>query len=239
AVTRYTPQAVLVAIIEEARYQTLLTEDGKSLVRARYAVRNNQRTFLAVTLPEGGALWSAAISGRPVRPGRSPEGALLLPLEKTRAGEEAPAFVAEIVYFQRGPAWSDRGHVALPLPALDLPVSRTGVEVRYSPRFRLTPEAGAFREEAYEGPRLQALEGAGAATLQKDSSADKRKAAAGETQGLIDQLAKGSRGRAVAGVLPLRVPFVDMGGLLYLTAELTAETQAPVVALAFRRGGAQ
>ncbi|HET9314482.1 MAG TPA: hypothetical protein VFQ51_02790, partial [Vicinamibacteria bacterium] len=45
-VARYTPEAVLVANVEEARYDALVSEDGKALVRARYAVRNNQRSFL-------------------------------------------------------------------------------------------------------------------------------------------------------------------------------------------------
>src|SRR5262249_31628521 len=51
AVTRYTPKAVLVANVEEARYDALVAEDGKLLVRARYGIRNNQRSFLAVALP--------------------------------------------------------------------------------------------------------------------------------------------------------------------------------------------
>ena len=86
-VARYTPQAVLIANVEEARYDALFAEEGKMLVRARYAVRNNQRAFLAVTLPEGATLWSASVAGRPLRPGVSPGGALLLPLEKGRARE--------------------------------------------------------------------------------------------------------------------------------------------------------
>lgn len=56
-VTRYTPKAVLVANVEEARYDALLGEDGKLLVRARYAIRNNQRGFLAVSLPPNSTLW--------------------------------------------------------------------------------------------------------------------------------------------------------------------------------------
>ena len=68
-VARYTPQAVLIASIEEARYDVLLDEEGKALVRARYAVRNNQRAFLAVRLPEGATLWSAAVAGRAAAPG--------------------------------------------------------------------------------------------------------------------------------------------------------------------------
>src|SRR5205809_6088504 len=36
-IVRYTPQAVLVANVEEARYRTLVAEDGRVLVEARYA----------------------------------------------------------------------------------------------------------------------------------------------------------------------------------------------------------
>src|SRR5712671_6500425 len=45
-VARYTPQAVLLANVSEARYQVLISGEGKTLVQARYAVRNNQRNFL-------------------------------------------------------------------------------------------------------------------------------------------------------------------------------------------------
>ena len=48
-VARYAAQSVLVANVEEARFDALLVEEGKTLVRARYAVRNNQRAFLALT----------------------------------------------------------------------------------------------------------------------------------------------------------------------------------------------
>ena len=52
-VSRYQTQAALVANVEEARYQVLVAEDGKMLVRARYAVRNNRRSLLTVRLPSG------------------------------------------------------------------------------------------------------------------------------------------------------------------------------------------
>ncbi len=41
------------ANIEEARYQVLMSADGKELVQARYAVRNNQRNFVKVTSARG------------------------------------------------------------------------------------------------------------------------------------------------------------------------------------------
>src|SRR5215475_2024258 len=85
-VARYDQQAVLLANVEEARYRVLLSKEGKTLVQARYAVRNNQRNFVKVALPSGAALWSASLSGQPVRPGQAADGGLLLPLEKSKPG---------------------------------------------------------------------------------------------------------------------------------------------------------
>jgi hypothetical protein len=123
-VVRYTPQAVLVANVEEARYRTLISEDGRLLVEARYSVRNNQRSFVKVTLPPQSIVWSAEVSGRPIRPGAVEHDAVLLPLEKRRAGEEGPAFVVSIVYLQTVDPWTERGRTRIDLPTLDLPVSR-------------------------------------------------------------------------------------------------------------------
>ena len=156
-VARYTPQAVLMANVSEARYQVLVSSEGKTLVQARYAVRNNQRNFLKITLPPGATLWSASLAGKTVRPGQSPDGSLLLPLDKSRAGEEAPEFAVEVVYLSRGTAWNDKGEFKLALPALDLPVSRTGLLVYHPPLFKVTPEPGAFRTEPYQNPLSSAL----------------------------------------------------------------------------------
>ena len=156
-IARYTPQAVLMANVEEARYDVLLTSEGKVLVEARYAVRNNQRNFLKITLPQGATLWSAALGDTPVRPGQAPDGSLLLPLEKGRSGEEAPAFEVDVVYFSRGTPWNDKGQVKMALPALDLPISRTGLRVYHPPLFRLTAEPGTFRVENYTEPESPVL----------------------------------------------------------------------------------
>jgi hypothetical protein len=156
-VARYTPQAVLMANVSEARYQVLVSSEGKTLVQARYAVRNNQRNFLKITLPPGATLWSASLTGKAVRPGQSADGSLLLPLDKARAGEDAPEFAVEVVYLSRGTAWNDKGEFKLALPALDLPVSRTGLLVYHPPLFKVTPEPGAFRTEPYENPISSAL----------------------------------------------------------------------------------
>src|SRR5262249_17821749 len=159
-VTRYTPKAVLVANVEEARYDALLGEDGKLLVRARYAIRNNQRSFLAVSLPSRALLWSATLAGRPVRPGVASNGGLLLPLQKARASEDAPAFVIELKYLQRVDRWADDGDAAVAVPAVDLPVSRTGLRLHHSPRYDIDARPGTFRVADDPGPYSPALRGA-------------------------------------------------------------------------------
>jgi len=262
-VARYTPQAVLLANVSEARYQVLISSEGKTLVQARYAVRNNQRNFLKVTLPPGAALWSASLAGKTVRPGQSPDGSLLLPLDKARAGEEAPEFAVEVVYLSRGTAWNDKGQFKLALPALDLPVSRTGLLVYHPPLFKVTTEPGAFRTEPYENPISSVLNpaatgfgsGAGsaggvaggvvagmtpsggpAATLSDMDGKDETKLMRSQvaTEALLDKFKADSLAGKRAGILPIRVSFPAFGPSLYLVSELTGENQLPSAGLTYQ-----
>jgi len=241
------------ANIEEARYQVLLSSEGKSIVQARYAVRNNQRNFLMITLPSGATLWSASLAGKAIRPGQSPDGSLLLPLDKARTGEEAPEFAVEIVYLTRGTAWNDKGQFKLALPALDLPVSRTGLLVYHPPLFKVTPENGAFRMEPYENPTSIALNppagglggviGSSSPTPKpapassdvdaKDESRLRQSQAA--TRLLVDKFRADSTAGKRAGILPVRVSFPAFGPSLYLVSELTGENKAPTADLTYQR----
>jgi hypothetical protein len=233
-VTRFTPQAVLVANVEEARYHALVAEDGKTLVHARYAVRNNQRSFLAVTLPPDSTLWSATLAGRPIRPGVSAEGAVLLPLQKGRTGEDAPTFVVELVYLQRAEPWIDKGNARLDLPAVDLPLSRTGLSLHHSPRFKVEPRPGRFRVEVDRGPWSPALSNPAA-----PSPPAVPFGGLSPSSGYKDLLDKFRQeaGRTTAGVIPVQVRFPQLGPAVFLAAELTAETGFPSVEMDYKRMG--
>ena len=245
-VARYEQQAVLMANIEEARYQVLMSKEGKTLVQARYAVRNNQRNFVKITLPAGAVVWSAGLSGKPVRPGQWTDGSLLLPLEKARGGEEAPAFVVEVLYMIRGNAWEDKGKTHLALPALDLPVSRTGLLLYYPPLFRVTAEPGSFRAETYTnptssafsppppppsaGPVSGAISAGGASPGELRNEKDEE-----STQALIDKFRTKSKAGRVTGILPIGVDFPAFGPSTYLVSELTSEGQFPAAELSYQR----
>jgi hypothetical protein len=254
-VARYTPQAVLMANVAEARYNVLITNEGKQLVQARYAVRNNQRNFLKITLPEGATLWSATLAGKPVRPGQSPDGGVLLPLEKAHPGEDSPEFAVEVFYISRGTTWNDKGQFKLALPALDLPVSRTGLLVFHPPLFKVTPEAGSFRTEAYEEPISAALNrppapppphaamalaspGLSAPLPPAENGALTLFAATPDqpaTQTLVDNFRATLQGGKASGILPIQVSFEGLGPSLYLVCELTGENQSPSTDLNYQR----
>jgi hypothetical protein len=259
-VARYDQQAVLMANVEEARYQVLMSTDGKELVQARYAVRNNQRNFVKVTLPPGAAVWSVTLAGRPVRPGQSPDGSLLLPLEKSRGGEDAPAFAVEILYLTKAAAWQEKGRDKVTLPALDLPVSRTGLLLYYPPLFKVSAEPGTFRAQAYENP-ISAVLWNRAARTESEMSAlqqhlrrrsrvprssigwqtspncrgvedDEKK---DSTQALLDSFKAKSLGGKVTGILPINVSFPAFGPSIFLVSELTSENQFPAAEFSFQR----
>jgi len=156
--TRYAPQEVLLAAIDEARYRALVSEDGKALVEGRLAVRNNQRSFLALTLPGAATLWSVAVDGRPVRPGIGPKGSVLVPLPKRRGGSDAARVIVGLMYADTAAAWGPTGEWRLTLPAIDLPVQQMGLTVKHSPRYRLTPLPSDFHAQANEPPLSAVLQ---------------------------------------------------------------------------------
>jgi len=261
-VARYDQQAVLMANIEEARYQVLMSADGKELVQARYAVRNNQRNFVKVTLPAGATVWSVSLAGRPIRPGQSPDGSLLLPLEKSRGGDDAPAFAVEILYLTKATAWNDKGREKVMLPALDLPISRTGLLLYYPPLFKVSAEPGTFHTQEYQNPVSTALEPPSArptdvgstgtfAFKQMDRLETLAKAQAGEvqekkdtTQALLDTFKAKSLAGKVTGILPIDVAFPAFGPSIFLVSELTSENHFPTAEFNFqhdknKKGGAR
>jgi hypothetical protein len=242
-IARYAQQAVLMANIEEARYRVLLSKEGKSLVQALYAIRNNQRNFLKISLPAGAAIWSASLAGKPVRPGEAKDGSLLLPLEKSRAGEEAPAFVLEIFYLVRQTAWTDKGKATLALPAVDLPISRTGLLLYHPPLFKLAAEPGTFRVESYASPSSEAFvvterefgpeygKSAGAIVDVVTKNGTSQSA----TQVLVDNFKNKTLGGRGAKVLPIRPSFPAFGPSMFFVSELTAENHAPALEFNYQR----
>jgi hypothetical protein len=241
-VARYEQQAVLTANIEEARYRVLMAREGKTLVEARYAVRNNQRNFVKIALPAGAVVWSASLEGRPVHPGQAPDGSLLFPLSKSRAGEDAPPFAIEILYQASGTRWEDKARATLALPALDLPISRTGVLLYHPPGYKVTAEPGTFRLGDYREPAYttQNAEAPPAANNARDQQSGllqqlNSNAAQAATQALVDRYRARNDAHKPAATLPAALEFPAVGPSLFLISELTGENQVGSMELSYQR----
>jgi hypothetical protein len=117
-------------------------------------------------------------------------------------------------------------------------VSRTGIELHHSPRFRIALQPGTFRIEDDPGPFAAALRGPGVATpvngagpTFKEGEADQD----AKLQVLVDRFRNEAGGRTVVGALPVHVTFPQFGPSVFLASELTAESNAPAIELSFRR----
>jgi len=238
-VVRYTPQAVLTANIEEAEYNALIAIDGKVLVQTRFAVRNNQRNFLKLTLPPTAELWSASVAGRPIRPGRAPDGSLLLPLEKSRAGGDAPPFIVEVSYLDRAAPWAERGRARVSLVSVDLPISKSHLLLHHPPLFRVAPApglSGSFRVATYAPPDSSALRTApGPVASQQQQAEGEISGEQSEVKKLIATVRANKQSARPTRNLPLRVVFPHYGPSIFLVSELTGENQAPAVEFDFQR----
>jgi hypothetical protein len=144
------------------------------------------------------------------------------------------------------------------LPALDLPISRTGLLVYHPPLFKVTPEQGAFRVEAYANPTSAALNppisfngsvgafstGVGgvpqpapppAPSLVVDGKDEPNaKRAQSAAQLVLDKFRADAIAGRRAGILPIRVTFPAFGPSLYLVSELTVENQTPTANLTYQ-----
>jgi hypothetical protein len=237
-VARYTPQAVLTANIEEAEYNALIAVDGKVLVQSRFAVRNNQRNFLKLTLPPTAELWSAAVAGRPIRPGRAPDGSLLLPLEKSRSGGDAPPFIVEVTYVDRAAPWTDRGRARVSLVSVDLPISKSHLLVHHPPLFRLAPSpglSGSFRLATYAPPESSALRTTPVPSSSEQPESEISGEQATEMKQLVAKVRATKQSARPSRNLPLRVVFPHFGPSIFLVSELTGENQTPTVEFDFQR----
>ncbi|HEY0726834.1 MAG TPA: hypothetical protein VGD38_02120, partial [Pyrinomonadaceae bacterium] len=199
----------------------------------------NQRNFLKLTLPPTAQLWSASVAGRPIRPGRAPDGSLLLPLEKSRAGGDAPPFIVEVSYLDRAAPWADRGRARVALVSVDLPISKSHLLLHHPPLFRVTPApglSGSFRVATYAPPASSSLSATQSVSSNEQQQAEGEISSdKAEIKQLVAQVRANKQSARPTRNLPLRVVFPHFGPSIFLVSELTGENQAPAVEFDFQR----
>jgi hypothetical protein len=101
-VTKHKELPVISTVVDSASGITLFTEDGKSVHRLTYTVRNTWKQFMEVTLPKDAELWGTYVDGKSVKPTKNEKEKILIPLNRSQSSEGGLApFEVELIYFQK------------------------------------------------------------------------------------------------------------------------------------------
>lgn len=110
-----------VDLIDCVTHRTL---EGKSITRMIFFIRNNDRQFLTLTLPEKSHIWQVFLDGKPVKPAQKESGEILIPMKKSEAqGDTLQSFVLEIGYVTEVSKLTLKGDILNQLPIIDIPIS--------------------------------------------------------------------------------------------------------------------
>lgn len=133
-----------VDLVDGVTHRTL---EGKSITRILFFIRNNDRQFLTLTLPENSNIWQAFLDGKPVKPAQKDSGEILIPMKKSvTQGEALQSFTIEIGYITAVNKLTLKGDILNQLPALDIPISYLRWHL-YLP--------GYYEYSRFEGPLKQ------------------------------------------------------------------------------------
>ena len=124
-------------VVNVADLRVAATADGGTIMRARYEIRNERASHLAVTPPPGMRLVGTTVGGREVRPARDGE-VLRIPLKRSLETVQGSMTVPVTVAFvgDGDTRWVRRERREVSLPVVDAPVTVQRVTMHLPPRYR-------------------------------------------------------------------------------------------------------
>lgn len=149
---RFVPISGPPVVVDVAAYEIATTDEGRSLVQARYDVRNERASHLRVALPPNSRLLGVRVGGEAVTPAAdgSPDkeagqpSAWRIPLERSLESVKGTlSFPVELIFIADSDAdWERKESRELRLPALDAPVAVNRVRVYLPPRYENRVDVG-------------------------------------------------------------------------------------------------
>ena len=147
------------------------TEEGVTMTRAIYEIRNVSQQHLELALPAGAKLWGAFVADRAVKPLAGEAGKVLLPLEVSADGQ-VRSYPVEVLYLLAGKAFARRGSFAAELPQVNVPVMHAMYSLYLPRKLRLADFGGSLKAvKEFTAPTVPALPTVPAGTDPKRSAA--------------------------------------------------------------------
>ena len=193
---RFNEAEVLQALVDTARFTTVVADDGQMMTEMSLSVRNNGRQFLEVELPRGAKVWSAFVAGQAVRP-RASESKWLLPIQT--ASDGASAVSVELTYAGTNAFPQTRGQVDFVSPRFDVPVKNASWEIYLPPDYDYDDFRGTMmREVAAAQPLSTSFSQLEYARMEQDNKASMKAEVKREVSEAEQKLSGGSMREAVA-----------------------------------------
>ncbi len=148
-VRRFDEAEVLQALVDSARFTSVVADDGQMMTEMSLSVRNNGRQFLEIALPAGAKVWSAFVADQPVRPSLR-DGKLLLPIESS--GADDGAMTVELTYVGTNSFPRDRGSIWFATPKFDVPLKNARWDVYLPPDYEYQNFSGTMTREIASAP---------------------------------------------------------------------------------------
>jgi hypothetical protein len=146
---RFDEAEVLQALVDSARFTSVVADDGQMMTEMSLSVRNNGRQFLEIALPAGAKVWSAFVADQPVRPSLR-DGKLLLPIESS--GADDGAMTVELTYVGTNAFPRDRGSIGFASPKFDVPLKNARWDVYLPPDYDYQNFSGTMTREIAPAP---------------------------------------------------------------------------------------
>lgn len=125
SITRHEELPTMGTVIDLASVITVALEDGKTLTRLNYTLRNTWKQFLKLELPPNSEVWTVYVASKRENASRNAEGKIMIPLARSQSkGEALQSFTVDIIYFSKGDPLGSWGSNSLQFPTADIMISK-------------------------------------------------------------------------------------------------------------------
>ena len=116
--------SVLVTVADSLVATGMQLSDGRRMTNVLYSIRNNRNQFLRLKMPADSEIWSVAVAGKTVTPGKDKDGNVLIPLVRSKSSmTELTAFPVSLVYIEAAELKNPTsGTMKVNLPVCDVPL---------------------------------------------------------------------------------------------------------------------
>lgn len=150
---RFVPLSGPPVMVDVAAYEIATTDEGRSLVHARYDVRNERASHLRLELPKGSRMLGVRVNGETVTPTREAKDSAIssteawrIPLVRSLESVMGSlSFPVEVIFIGEADSWARKESRELQLPALDAPVAVSRVQVYLPPNYENRVDVGDFQ----------------------------------------------------------------------------------------------